>query len=154
VADAGDVVGLSTTAGTLSAVTDNGDGTYTATLTSAATVGSATVSFTIDGDDADATASVAFVAGAADVGTSTITASPTSITADGTSTSTITVTLLDANGNVVADVGDVVALSTTAGTLSGVTDNGDGTYTAELTSPTTVGSATVSFTIDDADADA
>ena len=154
VADAGDVVDLATTAGTLSGVTDNGDGTYSAVLTSTTTVGSATISFTIDGDDADGTASVAFVAGAADVGTSTIVASPTSITADGTSTSTVTVTLLDANGNVVADAGDVVDLATTAGTLSGVTDNGDGTYTATLTSATTVGSATVSFTIDDADADA
>jgi hypothetical protein len=39
---------LSTTLGTLSAVTDNGNGTYTATLTSATTAGTATISGTLD----------------------------------------------------------------------------------------------------------
>ncbi|ACQ81027.1 Ig domain protein group 1 domain protein [Beutenbergia cavernae DSM 12333] len=152
VTDAGDVVALATTAGSLGAVTDNGDGTYTATLTSGVELDTATISFTVDGAAGTATAEVEFVAGAADPGTSTIVADPTSITADGVSTSTVTVTLLDANGNPVTDAGDVVALATTAGSLGAVTDNGDGTYTATLTSSTTAGTATVTFSVDGAPA--
>ena len=79
--------------------------------------------------------------------TSTITASPTSILADGTTTSTITVQLKDANGNNLTTSGGVVALTTTLGTLGAVTDNGDGTYTATLTSASTAGTATISGTL-------
>ncbi|HEU5473721.1 MAG TPA: Ig-like domain-containing protein, partial [Actinophytocola sp.] len=140
---------LATDLGTVSAVTDNGDGTYTATLTSGTTAGPATLSFTVNGDPATATATVAFVAGPADVATSTITAVPTPITADGTSTSTVTVQLKDAQGNNLTSGGATVAITSDFGTTSGVTDNGDGTYTATLTSATAIGIATVSFTIDD-----
>lgn len=79
--------------------------------------------------------------------TSTITASPASIAADGTATSTITVQLKDANGNDLSTSGGTVTLSTDLGTLSTVTDNGDGTYTATLTSATTAGTATISGTL-------
>ena len=79
--------------------------------------------------------------------TSTITASPTSIAADGTTTSTITVQLKDANGNNLTASGGTVLLTTTLGTLSAVTDNGNGTYTATLTSATTAGTATISGTL-------
>ena len=66
-----------------------------------------------------------------------ITASPTSIAADGSSTSAITVQLKDANGNNLPNgVGYSVALATTTGNLSIVTNHGDGTYTATLTSNT------------------
>ncbi|MCH7533404.1 MAG: DUF2341 domain-containing protein, partial [Gemmatimonadetes bacterium] len=78
---------------------------------------------------------------------STITASPTSISADGASISTITVQLKDANGNNLTTGGDAVILATTLGTLSGVTDNGDGTYTDQLTAGTTTGTATVTGTV-------
>lgn len=144
----GDTVTMSTTAGTLGAVTDNGDGTYTAVLTSPTTAGTGTVSFTVNGADATATAQVAFTAGAASATTSTIAAAPSSITADGSSTSTVTVVLKDANGNQLAAGGVAVTMSTTAGTLSGVTDNGDGTYTATLTASTASGTATISFAVD------
>ena len=70
---------------------------------------------------------------------SLITAAPNSITADGTSSSTITVQLKDSVGNNLTAGGDSVTLSTTLGTLSAVTDNGNGTYTAILTSATTTG---------------
>ncbi|MFI2104620.1 invasin domain 3-containing protein, partial [Isoptericola sp. NPDC019693] len=154
VTDAGDVVTVSTDAGRLSEVTDEGDGTYTATLTSATAAGTATVGFAVDGAGASATAHVAFVAGSADAGSSTIAASPTSVTADGTSTSAITVRLVDAHGNPLTSSGGRVALATTTGALSPVTDNEDGTYTATLTAPQAVGTATVSFTVDGEDATA
>ena len=144
----GDNVQLSTSAGTLGAVNDNGDGTYTTTLTSSSTGGSATVSGTVNGSAITDTAIVTFTGpGPPSGATSQITASPTSIPANGTSTSTITVELRDASNTPLTTGGATVALSTTAGTLSGVTDNGNGTYTATLTSPSTTGSATVSGTV-------
>jgi hypothetical protein len=92
-------------------------------------------------------ASFAITPGPASGATSQITASPTSIPANGTSTSTITVALRDAAGSPLTSGGDAVALTTTAGTLSAVSDNGNGTYTATLTAPSTAGSATVSGTV-------
>ena len=81
--------------------------------------------------------------GPADPGNSQITAAPTSIQNDGSSTSTITVTLRDPNNNKLNSGGDSVTLSTTAGSLSPVSDNNDGTYTATLTSTTNETTATI-----------
>ena len=135
----GDAVVLSTDLGSLGSVTDNGDGTYTATQTSSTTAGTATVTGTVNAASITDDAQVTFTPGAADPATSTITASPTSITADGVTTSTITVQLKDANSNDLTAGGDAVVLSTDLGSLGSVTDNGDGTYTATLTSSTTAG---------------
>jgi hypothetical protein len=76
---------------------------------------------------------------------STIVASPDHITANGVSTSTITVTLRDALSTLIP--GQAVVMNTDAGTISSVTDNGDGTYTATLTSSAVAEVATVSFTV-------
>ncbi len=75
--------------------------------------------------------------------TSTIVAEPSTLVANGSSTSTITVVLRDSRGSRMASGGDGVALFTNAGSLSSVTDNGDGTYRAVFTSPTTAGKATI-----------
>ncbi|HEU4839969.1 MAG TPA: invasin domain 3-containing protein, partial [Ilumatobacteraceae bacterium] len=94
------------------------------------------------------TASYTITAGAASTLTSTLTASPTSIVADGSSTSAITVRLKDSAGNDLSSSGGVVALALTGtGSLSAVTDNGDGTYAATLTAPTAVGTGTVTGTL-------
>ncbi len=82
--------------------------------------------------------------------TSEITANPTSIPADGSSTSAITVRLRDSFGNPLTGGGANVTLSTTLGTLGPVADNGNGTYTATLTSSTTTGTATISGTVNGA----
>ena len=58
----GETVALSTDAGTIGAVTDNNDGTYTATLTSSNAVETATISGTVNGDAINNTASVDFTA--------------------------------------------------------------------------------------------
>ncbi|MEE9131969.1 MAG: Ig-like domain-containing protein, partial [Gemmatimonadota bacterium] len=92
-------------------------------------------------------AAVGFTVGAASAGTSTITAAPSAIAADGASTSTVTVQLKDAGGNDLTVGGDAVTLATDLGTLGAVTDNGDGSYTATLTSSTTAGAATVTGTV-------
>ncbi|MDR6972198.1 putative cell wall-binding protein/protocatechuate 3,4-dioxygenase beta subunit [Leifsonia shinshuensis] len=96
---------------------------------------------------------ITFVAGVASAADSTISASPTSIPADGVTATTITVRLKDDNGNPLTAGGDRVTLSTTAGTLSAVRDNGDGTYTATLTG-TDPATATLSFTVGGASAPA
>ena len=145
----GDAVGLSTTAGTVGSVSDQGNGTYTATLTSSTTAATATVSGTVNGNPITDTATVEFTPVASGA-TSQITADPTSIPADGSSTSTITVQLRDASGNPLTEGGDDVDLSTTAGTLSSVADQGNGTYTAALTSSSTVETATVTGTVNGA----
>lgn len=144
----GGTVLIATTAGTVGATTDNTDGTYSATLTSATTAGTASLSFTVNGEVADDTDTVRFTAGGAVAGTSTISASAVELAADGAATSTITVQAFDANGNPVASGGATVTIASTAGTLTDVVDNKNGTYTATLTAPTTAGQATVSFTLD------
>lgn len=77
----------------------------------------------------------------------TISADPVSILADGVSTSQITVQAVDADGTNINSGGALVTLSATDGTLSAITDNGDGTYTATLTSSTIPGTVTLSGTI-------
>jgi hypothetical protein len=57
------------------------------------------------------------------------------------------VQLKDATGNDLTVGGDAVTLATTLGTLGPVTDNGDGSYAATLTSGTTVGAALVTGTV-------
>ena len=90
-----DHVTLASTLGSLSGVTDNGDGTYSATLTSTV-VGTATVTGVVNGRTLTDDATVRFTT--ADATQSTITGSPTSIPADGVSTSTITVQVVDVSG--------------------------------------------------------
>ena len=63
------------------------------------------------------------------------------------STSTLTVQAKDGNGNNLTASAGTVTLSTSAGSLSGVTDNGNGTYTATLTSSATPGTANITGTI-------
>lgn len=140
----GGSVTLSTTAGTLGPVSDKGDGTYTAIVTSPTTVGTGVVSAKLNGQALSQTANVKFIPGAASASQSVLSASPTTLTANGSSKSTITVQLKDANGNNLTASGGTVTLSTTEGTLGAVTDRRDGSYTAQLTAPTTAGTATVS----------
>ena len=88
-------------------------------------------------------------ANAASVATSTITAAPTSITADGTTTSTLTVQLKDAGGQNLTASGGTVTITKASGpavTLSAVTDNNNGTYTATVKG-TVSGTATFSASL-------
>ena len=86
--------------------------------------------------------------GSASETTSTINAVPSSIVADGVSQALVTVQLIDDYGNPLNTGGDdVVILSTIGSLLSTVVDNSDGTYEQFLQSTTTVGTATLSATI-------
>jgi len=141
-------VSISSNLGTVIAATDNGDGTYTATLTSL-TSGTATISATLDLVALTQTTSVTMAAGSASVSNSTITTSSTSVTADGASSATITVQLKDANGNNLSASGGTIVLTSSLGPVSSVTDHGNGTYSATVSS-STAGSATISATLNDA----
>ena len=72
---------------------------------------------------------------------STLTPGSANIIADGTSTQVLTVTVKDTNGNNVTSGGANVAITKSSGTglIGSVTDNGNGTYSATVTSPTTIG---------------
>ena len=76
------------------------------------------------------TASVQFVPGAVSTVTSTVEAADPSLTANGVSQTTISVKLKDAQGNALTSGGAAVTIAATKGSVSVVTDNGDGTYTA------------------------
>ena len=77
----------------------------------------------------------------------TISADPSSIDANGRDTTNITIQLADSDGEHLTSSGGVVVINTTLGTLSAVTDNGDGTYSAILTSGTTSGKAKITATL-------
>ena len=145
----GDTVELSTTGGSLSHVSDQNNGTYTATLTSLTTSGTFTVSGTVTASGPTTmsaigtSATVTFTAADPTASSSTVSAADSSITADGTSTTTITVQLKDQYGNNLTFSGGTVTMTTTAGTLSTVTDKEDGSYTAILTSSTHLETATI-----------
>ena len=87
-------------------------------------------------------------AGLADTSTSVITATPISIIADSVSTSSIIVQLKDVNSDNLIISGGVVALSSSLGTLTEVTDLTNGSYSATLTSTSSVGTATLTATLD------
>lgn len=83
----------------------------------------------------------------ADAMTSSITATDPTILADGTSSTTLTVVLRDAAGRPLPGGGDTVAVATSAGSVSPTVDNGDGTYSATLTSSVTAGTGRLSFSV-------
>ncbi len=90
----GDTVTLSTNRGSIGAVTDNHNGTYSATLTSSTSAGTATVSGTMNGTAMTNTATVTFTPGSA----TTLVVSAPSTASTGTTIS-VTVTARDAHAN-------------------------------------------------------
>ncbi len=129
-------------AGDLVAAGDMKSAVFTGNL-----VGSAQISASSGSLTSVNSGTITVVPGAADETTSTITAADAIIANDGLDNTTITVQLKDAAGNNLTSGGDNVQLSTDAGSLSGVTDNGDGTYTATLTSSTVEETATITGTV-------
>jgi adhesin/invasin len=136
--------GTGTSSGTIGAVTDNHNGTYTAIFT-ATTAGTArAISATVNGTAVTtAKPSVTVTPGAVSAGHSTVTISPTTLPPG--STATITFQAKDAAGNNLTIGGSTVTFTlsgagTANGTIGAVTDHHNGTYTATFTA-TTVGTA-------------
>lgn len=127
------------------------NGVLASTTVSITSVGNCTIASTNSaGSEFGTSNSFTVSAGAASETTSTITASPTVILNDMVSTSTITVNLKDVYGNDLTAGGDAVTLTiipTALGSLGSVTDNTDGTYSATLTSSTTIGTDNITGTV-------
>jgi hypothetical protein len=86
-------------------------------------------------------------AAAADPSTSLITTARPFLESNGTDNTIVTVQLRDQFLNNLSSGGDAVTLATTAGSLSSVSDNGNGTYTATLTASGTPATATITGTV-------
>jgi hypothetical protein len=120
----------------LTAVIDNGDGTYTATATN--TIEEIVTGYaTINGTEILDQAYIDFQANPTippvDPMFSTITAT-SPVKADGVDASVITIQLFDADGKpFTTSAGEVTLSLTGSAAWSAVTDNGDGTYTATAT---------------------
>ena len=111
------------------------------------TAGAKTVSAT-DGAISGTSAAITVNPGSPVAARTTITASPLAIMADGTTgPATVTVQARDAFDNAVTAGGATVALSTDLGSLSPITDAGDGTYVATLTATGSSGIAHVTGTL-------
>ncbi len=128
--------------------TDNGDGTYTATITSSSTPGASTISATdvTTAQVAPASATLTQYGQASNV--SIVSIAPAAIPANGASSAAVTAYATDSVGDPVP--GDSVAFSSNdpGQTISGITNNGDGTYRATITASTTVGTASIVATDD------
>ncbi|MBI2606917.1 MAG: hypothetical protein HYW49_12660 [Deltaproteobacteria bacterium] len=139
-------VTITSTAGTVGAITDLGNGTYQALLTAPSSpASSAVVSATVNGENIVATISVSFY-GTISLVQSALSASPSAIVANGTSTTTVYLQARDANGvNIPAGgLTDITFLTTSGALLGSVTDNGNGVYSQTLRSQSGAATATVS----------
>ncbi len=115
--------------GSVSAVTSNEDGTYSATYTSGSTAGNVTLTATAT--KALTTDSAAITVNAGPPANVDVTAAPTIVTSLGSATITAMVT--DSNGN--AAGGELTAETTSGGTVGEFTSTVFGTYTATYTAP-------------------
>ncbi|ARB82729.2 MULTISPECIES: YrIlm family inverse autotransporter adhesin [Yersinia] len=134
--------------GSLSTVTDGGNGVYTVTLTAGMTSGITTVSASVNGTALGIVpVSIILNGSSSDLSStnSTLVAAPVNIQANGSDTSQVTLTLRDSNNNPVT--GQAVALASTLGTLGTVSEQANGVYTATLTAGTLAGTASLTVTV-------
>jgi len=124
-------------------VADHHDGTYSAPMTSTTKTGTAKITAT-DGSLSDSATLTQTPGPAARV---EVALKPPSIVADAKASSTATATVSDANGNQEQAGGDTVSFAGDGGQPIGSThDNGDGTYTATVTSTTKAGAFKITAT--------
>jgi adhesin/invasin len=143
----GDIVNFTDPSGNTVSGVDQGNGVYTATLTSSTTAGTVTITASDTTAGVSGTATLIQTPGPATNVSVQLTPS-SSIVANGTATTTAIATVTDFFNNPVP--GETVDI-TTSDPGVGVSptpahDNGDGTYTATITSSTTVGPVTVTAT--------
>jgi adhesin/invasin len=127
----GDTVTLSATRGTLSAVADNGNGTYTASFASPDKKGKVIVSGTIDGQQITSTASIKVAPAAPSAQTTMITATRAKIAGAGGQTR-IVVDPRDRFKNDIPTGGARIRLDATAGKLRAIRVLRNGNYAATL----------------------
>ena len=127
----------------ISAVTDAGDGSYSATLTSSTTPGEARVTATVLSAASAPSAYAQIIQLAGPAAKATVSLDPASLVADGISTTTGTVYLTDAVGNPLAGEPLSVGTSDPDQLVKSIVDNGGGSYTFEVVASETVGTAVV-----------
>jgi hypothetical protein len=120
-------------------VTDAGNGIYTATITSSTAVGAATITATDGGISGQATLTQT----AGPPTSVSVALSPAAIVANGASTSAAKATVTDAHGHPLPGQSVKFSSSDPGERIGTVTDAGNGTYTATITSSTTVGAPTI-----------
>jgi hypothetical protein len=133
----GTTVGFSTDLGTLSAPSaGTSAGTASVTLGSA-TAGTAHVSATVGGQVVSTTVTFA----TPDAAVSTLTPVTSTVAANGSATQLLTVRVKDAGGDDLSGGGATVTITKASGSgsVGSVADNGDGTYTAVVTAPSSPG---------------
>ena len=134
---------LNPAVGSVSAVTNNGDGTYSATYTSGSTAGNVTLTATATGAGVSDSASIAINAGPP--ATIALSAAPMTVTSLGSATVTAMVT--DSGGN---GVGGLTLTATTSGSgtiTAFVPTPVFGTYVATYSAPTVEAEGTETITV-------
>ena len=121
---------LSPAVGSVSAVTNNGDGTYSATYTSGSDAGNVTLTATATNADVSETANIVINAGPP--AAIAVSAAHTTITS--LDSTTITAMVTDSNGNGVGGL-TLTASTTSGGTVGEFTATTFGTYVATYTAP-------------------
>lgn len=141
----GDQVSLSTTdAGqSIGAVTDNGNGSYSAMLTASRTSGTSTITASDGSSIPAATGTAQLTQTGANV---TVSLSPAKISANGRATSLATITVTDPFGDGLPNQDVTVASSDPIDQIGPVTDAGGGTYLVRITASNIVGPATITAT--------
>ncbi|OLC68877.1 MAG: hypothetical protein AUH78_25205 [Gemmatimonadetes bacterium 13_1_40CM_4_69_8] len=142
-----------TSTGTLSSVTDKGDGTYTATFIGVLAGTATTIGATINGSTVTtALPQIAVVPGPPSPGASVLTVT-SGLVASGAS-ATLTLQARDAAGNKLTTGGATVVFSdsggTSVGTISATVDHGNGLYTATFTAVTAGTFTTIHATLNGA----
>jgi adhesin/invasin len=126
----------------------NGVATFTNLVLTGRTSTNYVLRFTADSFTADS-GNLTLTPGTASTVTSTVVATDSTLTATGSTSTTITIRLRDAQTNALTTSGGTVtvAVASGGGSLSAVTNNNNGTYTATYTSGTTVGTAVITASL-------
>ncbi|NEN04534.1 DUF11 domain-containing protein [Diaminobutyricibacter tongyongensis] len=142
-------VAITSSVGTVGAVSRNADGSYSAQVSSTA-LGQGTVAFTVDGATGPVTKQLSFVAGAVDFSKSTASVSTGTRVADGVETHTITALIKDASGHPVLGLSSALTAGTTSalgrGDITSFSETAPGTYVASITS-TVSGAKNITVTL-------
>lgn len=138
-------ISLQASRGTISLISDRGDGQYTALFTPPIRPTGAVVmsAFLAGGQFIASVPADTIVPGPVSLVYSTMTVADAVLPADGAATTLVSVLLLDGNLNPTPSAGASVALRSTIGTLSALSPAGPGVYTAILTAPSQGGVDTV-----------
>lgn len=146
----GDDVSLETGGGPSATTPVQLDGSFTSTLTTSTTPGEFTITAKDTSVNPAVTETATFTQTELPPTDIELSLEPASIVADGNSTTTVVATVEDEIGGGVA--GEDVVFESDGGNQVGPTvDNGDGTYSAVVTSTTTVGDVTITATDESVD---